>query len=187
MSADDTKIRRLAREDPADPVLYRSIRMEALQASPEAFGSTFEFENEKPLSWFADRLGESTVLGAFRDAQLVGVAYFAVQQSEKRAHKGGLWGMYVRPAARRAGVGRRLVEAICDLARQQVEQIQLTVVRDNEQARRLYARLGFREYGLEKNALKQGGRYYDEVLMAKDLVGERSHAPARRHGAMRGD
>jgi hypothetical protein len=28
------------------------------------------------------------------------------------------------------------------------------------------------EYGLEKNALKQGGHYYDEVLMAKDLVGE---------------
>jgi RimJ/RimL family protein N-acetyltransferase len=44
------------------------------------------------------------------------------------------------------------------------------VVRDNEQARRLYASLEFREYGVEKNALKQDGRYYDEVLMAKDLL-----------------
>ncbi|MBO0763893.1 MAG: GNAT family N-acetyltransferase [Hyphomicrobiaceae bacterium] len=172
MSADDIEIRRLARDDPADPALYQAIRLEALQANPEAFGSTFDVESEKPLSWFADRLGDWTVLGAFRNAQLVGVAYFAVQQGQKRAHKGGLWGMYVRPVARKAGVGRRLVEAICDLARQQVELIQLTVVRDNEQARRLYARLGFLEYGLEKNALKQGGRYYDEVLMAKDLVGE---------------
>jgi RimJ/RimL family protein N-acetyltransferase len=42
-------------------------------------------------------------------------------------------------------------------------------VRDNEQARRLYAKLGFLEYGIEKNALKQNGRYYDEILMAKDL------------------
>jgi hypothetical protein len=33
-----------------------------------------------------------------------------------------------------------------------------------------YARLGFLEYGVEKNALKQAGRYYDEVLMAKDLL-----------------
>lgn len=172
MSADDIEIRRLAQEDPDDPVLYRSIRLEALQTSPEAFGSTFEAENEKPLSWFSGRLADSTVLGAFRDGQLVGVACFAVQQGQKRAHKGGLWGMYVRPAARRAGVGRRLVEAVCNLARQQVELIQLTVVRDNEQARRLYARLGFLEYGLEKNALKQEGRYYDEVLMAKDLAGE---------------
>jgi ribosomal protein S18 acetylase RimI-like enzyme len=78
--------------------------------------------------------------------------------------------MYVRPAARKVAVGRRLVEAVCNLARQQVELIQLTVVRDNEQARNLYARLGFLEYGVEKNALKQDGRYYDEVLMAKDLL-----------------
>jgi RimJ/RimL family protein N-acetyltransferase len=42
-------------------------------------------------------------------------------------------------------------------------------VRENEQARCLYANLGFLEYGIEKNALKQNGRYYDEILMAKDL------------------
>jgi ribosomal protein S18 acetylase RimI-like enzyme len=77
--------------------------------------------------------------------------------------------MYVRPAARSAEVGRRLVDAVCSLARHQVELIQLTVVLDNEQARRLYARSGFLEYGIEKRALKEAGRYYDEVLMAKDL------------------
>ena len=167
MNADGIEIRRLLQDD---AVLYRGIRLEALRASPEAFGSTFEVENAQPLSWFSDRLGSSTVLGAFRDAELVGVAGFAVQQGQKRAHKGLLWGMYVRPVARKAGVGHRLVEATCMLARQQVELIQLTVVRDNEQARSLYSRLGFLEYGIEKNALKQDGRYYDEVLMAKDFV-----------------
>ena len=171
MSADGLEIRRLAQEDPTDAVLFRGIRLEALQANPEAFGSTFEAENARPLSWFSDRLGGSTVLGAFRNAELVAIAGFAVQQGQKRAHKGILWGMYVRPAARKTSVGRRLVEAICNLARQQVELIQLTVVRDNEQARSLYARLEFVEYGLEKNALKQNGRYYDEVLMARDLLG----------------
>jgi ribosomal protein S18 acetylase RimI-like enzyme len=79
--------------------------------------------------------------------------------------------MYVRPGARGIGLGRRLVEAVLDLARQRVELIQLTVVQDNEQARRLYASLGFLDYGLEKNALKQDSRYYDEVLMAKNLLG----------------
>jgi hypothetical protein len=29
--------------------------------------------------------------------------------------------------------------------------------------------LGFLEYGVEKNALKQAGRYYDLAFMAKDL------------------
>jgi ribosomal protein S18 acetylase RimI-like enzyme len=79
--------------------------------------------------------------------------------------------MYVRPAARRASVGGRLVEVICNLAREQVELVQLTMVCDNEQARSLYARLGFVEYGVEKNAPKQDDRYYNEILMAKALSG----------------
>jgi ribosomal protein S18 acetylase RimI-like enzyme len=170
MSVDHIEIRRLVQEETTDAMLYRDIRLEALQASPEAFGSTFEVENAQPLSWFSDRLSSSAVLGAFRAAELVGVASFAVQPGQKKRHKGILWGMYVRPAARKTAVGRRLVEAVCNVARQQVELIQLSVVRDNEQARRLYARLGFLEYGVEKNALKQAGRYYDEVLMAKDLL-----------------
>ena len=169
MSAAHMEIQRLTQAD-ADVVLYRDIRLEALKADPEAFGSTFEIENSQPLTWFSDRLGSSTVLGVFCDAKLVAIAGFAIQQGQKEAHKGTLWGMYVRPAERRTGIGRRLVEAIVDLARHRVELIQLTVVRDNEQARRLYASLGFREYGVETNALKQDGRYYDEVLMAKDVL-----------------
>jgi ribosomal protein S18 acetylase RimI-like enzyme len=170
MSVAHIEVRRLAQENPDDAALYRDIRLEALSANPEAFGSTFETENAQPLSWFFDRLGATTVLGAFSDMRLVAMAGFAIQQGQKSAHKGLLWGMYVRPGARGTGVGRRLIESVLDLARQRVELIQLTVVRDNEQARRLYANLGFLDYGLEKNALKQGGRYYDEVLMAKDLL-----------------
>ncbi len=174
MSPAHIEIRRLMQADAADAVLYRDIRLEALSASPEAFASSFEVESAQPLSWFSDRLGSSTVLAAFRDEKLLAIAAFAIQQGQKMAHKGVIWGMYVRPAARRAGIGRRLVGAILDLARQRIELIQLTVVRDNEQARRLYAGLGFLEYGMEKNALKQGGRYYDEVLMAKDLLDKSS-------------
>jgi RimJ/RimL family protein N-acetyltransferase len=170
MSAADIEIRRLARENEADVALFRDIRLEALRANSEAFGSTFETENAQTLSWFSDRLGTTTVLGAFHDTKLVAMAGFAIQQGQKRAHKGLLWGMYVRPGARGTGVGRRLIEAVLDLARQHVELIQLTVVQENEQARRLYASLGFLDYGLEKHSLKQDGRYYDEVLMAKSLL-----------------
>ena len=166
----DIEIRRLAGGDAADVELYRDIRLEALRDSPEAFGSSFQAENAQPASWFSDRLGGATILGAFRGSELVAIAGFAIQQGQKRAHKGLLWGMYVRPSARMGGVGRQLIEAILEVARQHVELIQLTVVRDNARARRLYASLGFVDYGLESNALKQDGRYYDEVLMAKDLL-----------------
>lgn len=85
--------------------------------------------------------------------------------------------MYVRSRARKAGIGRRLAEAVIEHASQHVELIQLTVVSGNEPARRLYASLGFTEYGVEKNALKHDGRYWDEVLMAKPLVTRQANRP----------
>jgi RimJ/RimL family protein N-acetyltransferase len=172
----DFHIRQLS---PADAALYRGIRLEGLNRNPEAFGSTFEAEFAKPLAWFSDRLGSCQVFGAFRGSEIVGTAGFVVRQGEKEAHKGLLWGMYVRPEARGAGVARRLVEAVIDFARRRVELIQLSVVVGNEQARRLYDRLGFVEYGLERKSLKQGGRYYDEFLMVMDLVADSGHDVVR--------
>jgi RimJ/RimL family protein N-acetyltransferase len=173
LDAADIHIRQLT---PADAALYRNIRLQGLKESPEAFGSTFDAEFTKPLAWFFDRLSSSVVFGAIGDAKLLGTAGFVVRREEKETHKGLLWGMYVRPETRGAGIARRLVEAVIVYARAHVELIQLSVVEGNEQARRLYARLGFVEYGMEKNSLKYGGRYYDEILMAKDL-GCDGHGP----------
>jgi ribosomal protein S18 acetylase RimI-like enzyme len=93
-----------------------------------------------------------------------------VQDGPKRRHKGLLWGMYVRPAARNLGLGRRLVEAVLKHASGHVELLQLTVVSENLSAHRLYTSLGFAEYGREARALKQNGRYYDEILMVRFLT-----------------
>jgi RimJ/RimL family protein N-acetyltransferase len=169
MSAAEIVIRLLTNAE-ADATLYRDIRLEALKANPEAFGSSYEAEAAQPLSWFSDRFAGSSVLGAFRDAEIVGIVGLAIQQGRKKAHKGLIVGMYVRPDARRAGTGRLLMEAIIEIARDRVELVQLTVVRDNEPARRLYASLGFQEYGMEWHSLKHDGRYYDEILMAMDLL-----------------
>jgi len=162
----DPQVRRL---EIVDSALYRSIRLEALKQNPEAFGSTFELESERPPSWFEATLSRTDVFGAFLEGTLAGMAGFITPESSKRAHKGVLWAMYVRPAARNSGLGRRLVESVLTHARERVEAVQLTVVSENEAARRLYRTLGFIEYGLEKRALKQNGRYYDEVLMVKFL------------------
>ena len=166
MSGGEIRIRRLP---PTDADLYRDIRLEALKLAPEAFSSTLARESPKPLAWFAERLDGSPVFGAFAENELLGIAGFFVQHGEKQAHKGMLWGMYVRPHARGRGVGRRLVAAVIAHARRHVELLQLTVVAGNEAARRLYTQLGFVEYGTEKNALKEGERYWDEILMALPL------------------
>ena len=160
------QIRRL---EASDAALYRDIRLEALQRNPEAFGSTFERENAQPLSWFEAVVGRADIFGAFLDGVLVGVAGFAAPEGSKQAHKGLLWGMYVRTAARNLALGKRLVAAVLDHADGRVEMVQLTVVSENGAARRLYDAMGFVEYGYEKRALKHDGRYYDEVLMVKFL------------------
>ena len=160
------KIRRLM---PADARLYREIRLEALQQAPEAFGSTFEQECSQSLAQFEEALTKADVFGAFRETDLVGMAGYRTQAGAKQAHKGLLWGMYVRSIARGTGVAKHLVEAVLGHARERVELVQLTVVSENEAAQRLYRSCGFVAYGHEVYALKQGGRYYDEVLMAVAL------------------
>jgi ribosomal protein S18 acetylase RimI-like enzyme len=163
----DIKIRQLAA---ADAFVYRDCRLEALRSSPEAFGSTYEQEYPQTLEWFAARLRSADMFGAFHGAELLGIAGLLVSKGQKEAHKGLLVSMYVRPVARKSGLGRRLVETILEFARERVEVIQLSVVSENESAIRLYRELGFAEWGCEKKALKQNGRYYDEIWMARDLA-----------------
>ena len=167
MSRSPIAVRRLS---PADAALFREVRLEALRREPDAFASTFEDESGRDLSFFANRLTESAVFAAFRETELLGIAGFFVQHGPKHRHKGTLWGMYVRPEGRGAGVGARLVEAVIEHARDRVELIQLCVISENLAARRLYARLGFTEYGFEKRAAKYRGRSHDDVLMAKMLA-----------------
>jgi len=98
---------------------------------PEAYGSTFESSKGftfdmvlKPAWRFCS--------WRFPSSELVGIAGLLIREGEKEAHKGLLRGMYVRPSCRKTGVGRRLIETIIEFARQRVELIQLSVVRDND-------------------------------------------------------
>jgi ribosomal protein S18 acetylase RimI-like enzyme len=143
--------------------------LEALKARPELLRSTFELEDKLDVAWFAGRLEDAHVMGAFQDGELVGTAGFSIQQGQKNAHKGRLWGMYVRPSSRNLGVGRLLLGAVLDVARENVELIQLSVVTENRPARRLYESAGFLEFGTELKASKLGDKYYDEAHMALDF------------------
>jgi ribosomal protein S18 acetylase RimI-like enzyme len=172
-------VRRLT---PADAALFREIRLEGLRREPDAFSSTFEDESGREMSAFADRLAASAVFAACRGADLLGVAGFYAQPGPKHAHKGMLWGMYVRPQARGAGVGAMLVEAVIEHARRHVELIQLSVIGENLAARRLYERCGFAEYGVERRAAKYRGRYHDDVLMAKMLTPDGDPGPRPPNG-----
>jgi ribosomal protein S18 acetylase RimI-like enzyme len=161
------EIRRLGAADAAD---YRAIRLAALQADAEAFGSTYEAEADRPLSAFAERLASSVVFGAYISGALVGMAGFKQREGARERHKAFVWGTWVRPDMRRQGVAQALIEALLRSAAQVVEQLTLCVVKDNAGAIALYRKLGFEVYGSEPRALKSAAGYADEVLMVRLLA-----------------
>ena len=160
-------IRRLG---PADAALWREIRLAALHSAPEAFGQTFEHASAQPFEHFERAVsGPHPIFAAEIHGGLVGSAGFYVMDGPKTSHRGQLWGMFVAPEHRKAGIGKALIEAVLGYARGRVDQVHLTVVAENAGAYRLYRRMGFQAYGLEPRALRYNGRDYDEILMVRAL------------------
>jgi len=163
--------------DESDAQLYHVVRLRALKNDPDSFGSTYEQEVVRPLEKFAERIQHTAnkfTLGCFDDSQsLIGIVNFAHEDRLKTAHKGNIYGMYVEPGFRGQGIGRSLLLALIEKATKEcegLEQIHLTVVSNNEPAKRLYTSRGFEVYGVEPHALKSNGHYLDEDLMMLKLA-----------------
>ncbi|TCM70813.1 ribosomal protein S18 acetylase RimI-like enzyme [Acinetobacter calcoaceticus] len=158
----DIKIKHLAAED-VDA--YRSIRLMALSQAPDMFGAIYAVEVEQPLQFFIDRLTQSFILGAYQGEQIVGIVVFQQQRGMKVAHKAQLYSFFVHPEFRGLGIADQLLKAVIVHAKQCVSQILLTVLETNHAALRLYQKHGFKEYGVEPRAVKNGAEYQNEVLM----------------------
>jgi RimJ/RimL family protein N-acetyltransferase len=155
---------------PNDAEIYREIRLRALKEHPEAFGATYEQSSQHPIEWFTERLNTKDgafILGAFIAGKLVGTVGMFRNESSKVRHKGIIWGMHTAAETQGQGVGRALLTAAIDRARQipDIELLQLTVVTQNTNARNFYLSCGFEVYGLEPHALKIGDTYYTEEHM----------------------
>jgi len=153
----------------ADAAPYRQLRLDALQASPTAFGSSWEEESVQPLEWFAARLEQGWTLGAWLGGSLRGIATVIVSEQLKMRHKGTVVGVYAHPDARGQGMGRALIRGLVEHATGRLDTLLLSAEASNTVALALYRKLGFEEYGREPRALKIEGRFYDEVLMALPL------------------
>ena len=151
-----------------DATRWRTIRLEALANAPEAFGQTLEHAEKQPIDDFRQTVsGPFPPFAAFDGATVVGTAGFYILSGPKMSHRGVLWGMYVSPTHRGQGIGRKLIEAVINHARERVEQIHLQVVTTNSAAYNLYRSMGFVAYGVEPRALRHAGRDYDEAMMVR--------------------
>jgi ribosomal protein S18 acetylase RimI-like enzyme len=150
---------------------FRALRLRALREEPEAFGSSWEEENARPLEQTVARLQAEgiTAFGGFDDAgKLAGMVRLRRQDGVKAEHKADIISMYVAPEVRGRGLGRMLLGAAIAQARSTpgIEQLLLAVNTTNTPARNLYLAMGFEPFGREPRALKIGDRYFDEDYMA---------------------
>lgn len=181
MSADPVRL------TPADAGRYARFRLRMLHDSPWAFASSPEDDMAVEVPRVAALLGEreNAVLAiaaaspvgdgeraaSDADAELVAAAGIMRNKRIKFTHRALLWGVFVDPASRGRGYGRRVVTAALALAREwpDIDFVDLGVSERAVEAQRLYERLGFAAWGREPESMQVDGRRYDEIYMTLRL------------------
>jgi ribosomal protein S18 acetylase RimI-like enzyme len=122
-------------------------------------------------AFFGGRIAPADVLVAVTGGVIAG--YAALGQSPSlasRSHVLEIRGLAVHPARQRRGAGRQLVQACIEQARSRgARKLSLRVLGGNVAARRLYESCGFTVEGVLREEFFLGGRYVDDVLMARML------------------
>ena len=117
---------------------------------------------------------DSFTLGAYSENELAGIVSFARDgiDREKLRHKGILFRMYVSRDFRGKGIAKLLIEKLIERVKliSDIEQINLTVISNNANAKTLYEKFGFETYGSEQNAIKWKNKYFTEDQMKLKLT-----------------
>ena len=163
----NVKVKILSKDESSD---FRTIRLSALEKSPEMFGSTYRNEVEKPLVFFENCLSNSTVFGVYHRDRIIGLATLTQESGVKFSHKASLSSVFIEPEFQQKGVASKLISAVIEYSEKHVEQILLTVADYNEPAINLYRKFNFKTYGIETKAMKDSGEYIDEVLMKRFVI-----------------
>ncbi|MFL0803280.1 MAG: GNAT family N-acetyltransferase [Agarilytica sp.] len=146
---------------------YFNLRILSDEEFPEFVGFNAERELSVGSSGIAELLNKypsegTIVFGAFNERSLVGVTVLSRRLSPKYQHKGFLWGMYVLPEFRGAGIAQLLMQAAIDWARvhPDVIAISLQVTLSNIRGQKFYKRFGFSVFGTEQNSLYAAGQFH---------------------------
>jgi ribosomal protein S18 acetylase RimI-like enzyme len=155
----------------ADAATLWNLRLTALDTEPFAFAESAEEHRLTSIESFADRLvsggSENFVMAAFAGEIAVAMAGFYREQRIKRRHQGGIWGVFVQEDHRGLGIARALMTTLVERARalDGVSHIHLSVSTRQQSARRLYASLGFRTFGIEPAGLRLNGENMEQEHM----------------------
>jgi L-amino acid N-acyltransferase YncA len=136
-------------------------RLATFETSPRSAGDV--------RAWLNDGL---PFLVAERDGEILGFARVS-PYSDRCVYRGvGEHGVYIARAARGEGLGRRLLEAVCDEAeRAGLYKLTSRVFTDNAASRAAHVAAGFHEVGVQRRHGRLDGRWKDCVLVER-LLGD---------------
>jgi ribosomal protein S18 acetylase RimI-like enzyme len=162
-----------------DAQQYRALRLASLRDFQYAHGPDYEEALARTLEWHAQRLAKPDYhwFGAFDGPALVGAICLRLQEGRRMRHSASLNSLMVASSHQRAGVGRLLTVHLIAHARSlgHIRQITLEVNESNLPARRLYDSVGFRQFGLEPDAILHEGRYCAKQHLQLSLVSQHPH------------
>jgi len=102
--------------------------------------------------------------------QMVGWCEVSVSDLPLCRHN-GLLSMGVTEAFRRQGVGTHLINKCLAVARSHgFERVELSVLDTNTVAQNFYKKNDFIVEGIKRRSLKKGKKYFNEILMARDVL-----------------
>jgi len=170
----DMEIRRIHSDEWKE---YKGIRLRGLQSEPYAFMMSYPEEQARTDDYWKRvvlRISTSSIdymFVAIRDGTMVGTTavYFGV--SAKTRHVALIGTVYVDNLYRGQGIGRKLLQAVLDLAQDDrlIRKVKLTVNPVQEAAVALYTSFGFQKTAVLGGELQVDGQLYDEWVMEKQI------------------
>jgi L-phenylalanine/L-methionine N-acetyltransferase len=157
------------RGHPAD-----AAELTRIMATPEVYANLMQLPMPAEAMWrkrlesMADPEHNDLLLVAELAGRVVGSAGLHPAPQLRRRHAAKM-GISVAPEAQGRGVGRALMQAVCDYADRwaQILRIELTVFTDNTRAIALYQHFGFRHEGTHRAYALREGVYMDAHAMAR--------------------
>ena len=116
----------------------------------------------------ADKSEQGFMVTAFVGNEVVGdLGVTQIRPHVKYLHRAYL-GMSIRQKYTGMGLGSFMMQIALEQARKNgFEQVELGVFADNDRARHMYKKSGFKEFGVNPRAFKlKDGTYIDEIIMA---------------------
>jgi GNAT superfamily N-acetyltransferase len=154
----------------SEAVAIRALRLRALADAPYAFSSFRARELARPDEFWQELARESehgrsrATFVAVEGDEWIGMAGILTSSTDPGC--GDVWGMWVAPSARNAGVGRLLMDSIRSWATTHgLERLRLSVSTSEQSAaaRRFYETLGFTATG-EQEEMKSDPALRADVM-----------------------